>query len=296
MHTELLTSSLLSELRRLELVTRRKVNADMVGVYRSAFRGSGLVFSDLREYQPGDDTRAIHWKASARTGRVLVKSYEEERQLHVVLAVDTSASMLFASGSGAEQRSNQRRALEFAAALAVLAHSSGDAVGLLTFAAGTERYLAPQSRRSQIRRILLELIRERDRPRKTDLAGALEFLRRNVRPHALIFLISDFVAPDHRDQLRALARRCDLICVRLPDTISPDVAGSGLVEFEDPESGERILLDIGADAAALDALARKHSAETEARIRGAGADLLTLRHQPLRQLSELMRARARRMR
>ena len=125
---DLLRPGIVTELKRLQLRTRRSLNADIMGNYRSAFRGSGLVYSDLREYQPGDEVKSIHWKASARTGRVYVKSYEEDRQLRIVLCLDISRSTLFGKAT-----SKQDKILEFAALIALLAQNNQDALGVCLF-------------------------------------------------------------------------------------------------------------------------------------------------------------------
>jgi uncharacterized protein (DUF58 family) len=169
-HAGLIT--LPAELRRLQLRSRKLVTGDLLGQYRSAFRGSGLVFSDLREYQPGDDIKHIHWKATARTGTVFIKSYEEDRQLRVLLAVDTSPSMRAKLGNQA-----YTKALEFCSLIGSLTQSGNDMLGLFLFAESPGEFIPPSARQRRFSRILSALMNAHsDASALTDLNAACEHL------------------------------------------------------------------------------------------------------------------------
>ena len=292
---ELVTPELMGEVRRIELRTRRSISADVLGAYRSAFRGSGLVFSDLREYAEGDDIRHVHWKATARSGRVLVKSYEEDRQLSIMLAVDISRSTDAGVTNG---RSPYLRALEFSALLALLAQSSGDALGLALFSDRVEELLRPERRRSQTHRVVATLLKRRTLRPGTDIAGALRHLREHLRRPSIIFVVSDFLAPPCPNELRALACRHDVICaLTLPDG-SELLPRAGLVQFLDAESGRLMTVDTG-NRRAREEFRRAEAhriEELRKSCRASQAELIELGPRVLESLARLMARRTARLR
>ena len=286
----LLDAGLVQQLRRIELRTRRVVDADLLGSYRSAFRGSGMLFSDLREYEPGDDVKSIHWKASARSGKVYVKSYEEERQLNVLLTLDVSSST--ACGG---PRSKHDRAREFAALISVLARLCGDALGLCLYGEGVLEFLPARAARSQFQAVMLRLLAERRLRPGSDTAGALRAIAERQRRRAVIFLLSDFFCPPFEEELRRLAARHDVICALLSDPADAQPPAAGIVEFIDAESGERCTRDLSREARRV--LSEAHAgrvSELQALCRRSGADLLVVAEHPLQELARLMRERARR--
>lgn len=284
----ILDPALIAEVRRIELRTRRKVNADLSGSYRSAFRGSGLVFSDVRDYQPGDDVRRIHWKLSARTNKVYVKSFEEDRLLRIQLMLDLSRSTKFGS-----PKNKHRLTLEFAALISLLAQKNGDALGLALFSDRIEEYLPPKRSRKQALKVILSLLQQRDLPPRTDLASSLRELRKNSRRRSLLFIVSDFLSPKFDEELRAASRNNDVICVFLEDPSELEAPDAGIVDFEDSESGETFTLDLGSEEGRR--LFVEEHLKRKDRIRricsGAGADFVVLRDSPLEPLRELMRRR-----
>ena len=182
----------LTELRRIQLRSRRLVTGDLLGQYRSAFRGSGLLFSDLREYQPGDDVKHIHWKATARSGKVFVKSYEEDRQLRIVLLVDTSPSMHATLG-----QQSSSRAVEFCSLIGSLAQRGNDLLGLLLFSDSPGEFLPPASGQKRYSRIVSSLLTARSEGGSvTDVAKALEYLSTANPKSSIIFVLSDFNCAD----------------------------------------------------------------------------------------------------
>lgn len=290
---EVLSPGLLAELRRLELKTRRAIDSDLVGNYRSAFRGSGLVFSDIREYIPGDDVKHIHWNATARTGKVFVKSFEEDRQVRVFVAVDISNSTNFGTG-----KTKHLKALEFAAVIAMLAQKNHDLMGLCLFSDVVEEFVHPAGTRRQFHELLLSILRHRELRKGTDVGGALAHIREHVRRPSIVFVVSDFLTPPFADQLRALSVRHDVICVLLEDRIEQDPPRAGIVQFHDAESGKFVLVDTSSAAT------RRRITELNARkLRNlsdicvsCGADLMRVQDSVLRPLAELMQRRQSRYR
>ncbi len=291
--------ALLMELKRIELVTRRRIDTDLLGRYRSAFRGSGLLFSDLREYQPGDDVKHIHWRVTARTGRTFVKSYEEDRHLQVLVAVDISKSTGCGAFDGDRFRSAQQRASEFAGLLTLLGMKSQDSVGLLLFSDQVHSFLPPKRSRMQTRLLLLELMRTRNLPAQTDLRKPLEHLRAHARRGAIIFIVSDFYSPPFESELKALAFSHDVVLVHLADPNPQYLPKSGLVEMRDAEGTGTVLID-ASSSRFRDLLLKQRSARSQLvseLAKRSGADYLMLGDgSPLRPLRELMERRSRRMR
>ncbi len=286
-------TSLLAEMGRLELITRRTVDADLIGNYRSAFRGSGLLFSDIREYQPGDDVRRIHWKATARSNRAYVKSYEEDRQLRILVALDTSNS------TGVHTppfTSRHLRALEFSALITLLAAKSGDSLGLMLFSDQVELYFPPSKSRLQGKKVLYELTASRELRHATNIAQALRHIREREKRSSLIFLISDFFSPPFEDELRALAFRNDVVAVMLDDPRSALLPDVGLVELEDAETGQRRIVDSSMARQRLEQLKEERYRRLYELCSRVGADLVRLEGSPLRPLRELMQQRTNRYR
>lgn len=225
---------MLARVRAIELRARRLVNSLFLGEYRAVFRGQGLEFDELRPYVPGDDPRSIDWKAFARTGETFIRRYREDRDLTVILAVDVSASQQ----AGAAPQSKGELAAEIAAVLALAAIQNNDRVGLLLFASEPERYVRPASGSRHVLRVIREVLWSRPRSRGTDIGAALQYLTNMHHRRATVFLLSDFLTGGYGPQIRAAARRHDIIaiCVREPiDEALPDV---GIVTLRDAETGE----------------------------------------------------------
>ena len=295
---QLLSPALLADVKRIELVTRRKIDTGMIGNYRSAFRGSGLVFADLREYQPGDDVKHIHWKVSARTGRVFVKSYDEDRQLRVLVAVDVSSSTAAGVYRAQGFRSRQQRAIECAALITLLGARSDDAVGLALFSNRIEEYIRPRRNRLQTQSILLSLMRSRTLTPATDLRAVLTEIRKLERRPAILFIISDFYCPPFEEELRALTFTHDVILLLLDQSPEEELPSAGLVEFVDAESVRRVLVDTSSQSG-RQMLRRIYEQRIDAIRRTCervGVDLLRVSGNPLAPLAELMRRRTARMR
>ena len=240
----MISAELAGKIRHLQIRTRRIVDTVLAGEYRSAFRGAGMEFDEVREYQPGDDVRAIDWNVTARQGRPFIKRFHEERELTVVFAVDLSAS----GRIGTVSQAKNDLAAEFCALLAFSAVRSNDKAGLLLFTDQRERFLPPAKGTAHAMRLVREVLGFTPRHDGTDLAGALDFLGKVLHRRAVVFLLSDFQADGYLPPLRRLARRHDLIPVLVSDPREADLPDVGLVELEDAETGERQLFDAGSPA------------------------------------------------
>jgi uncharacterized protein (DUF58 family) len=280
------------ELRRIQLRSRKLVTGDLLGQYRSAFRGSGLIFSDLREYQPGDDIKHIHWKATARTGTVFVKSFEEERQLRVMLAVDTSQSM---RASWGEQSFS--RAVEFCSLIGALTQRGNDMLGLTTFADTVTASLPPKAGPKLYSRILSTLLQESTRSSQTtDLARALEHLMSTLRRTSIIFILSDFECDVPKDLIARLCTRHDVVLVQFQPPESRLIS-AGIVSFRDAETGQLCSVDTSSkrvQRAWAEALAKRR-ANLKAIAKECGADHIIVSDSPAMPLMNLMRERVRRV-
>ncbi len=259
------------KIRRLEIRTRREVTEALAGDYKSAFRGSGMEFDEVREYQPGDEVRQIDWNVTARQGRPFVKRFQEERELTVFLAVDVSASMRAAACA--------ELASELTATLAFSAVKSNDKAGLLLYSDRVERFLPPRKGAPHAMRILHDVLGCQPAARGTGLGAALEQIGRVLRHRAVVFILSDFLGGGDYDQtLRRLALRHDVIALVLDDADEGRLPAEGLVEFEDAESGERRLVDCSSPAVrrAYAAAVLRRRADLDLRLRRLGADFLHL--------------------
>ncbi|MGW8178388.1 MAG: DUF58 domain-containing protein, partial [bacterium] len=225
--------------RKIEISTRGLVNDVFSGQYHSVFKGRGMDFSEVREYQLGDDIRSIDWNVTARTGHPFVKIFQEERELTVMLVVDASASNDF----GTAQRMKGEIAVELCALLAFSAIKNNDKVGLIIFTDQVEKYVPPRKGRKHVLRVVRELLYHKPENKGTDIAMALEHLSRVVKRHSVVFLVSDFLAAGYERSLRVANRRHDVVAIRLVDRRETEIPPVGIVEFEDSETGERLLLN-----------------------------------------------------
>ena len=230
---------ILKKVRRVEIRTRGLVNEVFSGEYHSVFKGRGMNFAEVREYEYGDDIRSIDWNVTARTGHPFVKVFEEERELTVMLVVDVSASGDF----GTRERMKGEVAVEICALLAFSAIKNNDKVGLIIFSDRIEKFVPPRKGRPHVLRVLRELLYHKPQGRGTDIRGALEYLTRVIRRRAVVFLVSDFKAPSFEKSLSIAGRRHDLIAVRLGDDRETSMPPLGYVEFEDAETGELLTVN-----------------------------------------------------
>lgn len=227
---------ILKKIRRLELRTRRLVNSSFSGHYHSVFKGRGMNFEEVREDISGDDIRSIDWNVTARMNTPYVKKFTEERELTVMLLVDVSASGTF----GSIELSKRELAAEVAAILAFSAINNRDKVGLLLFSEEVELFIAPKKGRLHTLRLIREMLYFQPRGRRTNLAAALEYLNKLISRRAVVFVISDFLAPDYSKPLTVTSRRHDLVAMPVIDPGEERLPNVGLITFEDAETGEQV--------------------------------------------------------
>jgi uncharacterized protein (DUF58 family) len=243
---------ILRKVRRIEITTRGLVNEVFSGEYHSVFKGRGMNFAEVREYQYGDDIRSIDWNVSARQGHPYVKIFEEERELTVMLVVDVSASGDF----GSMERLKGEVAVEICALLAFSAIKNNDKVGLLIFSDRIEKFVPPRKGRRHVLRVLRELLYHEPQGRGTDIAGALEHLTRVLKRRSVVFLVSDFLAERYGKALSVAGRRHDLVAIQMEDRREEELPPVGLMEFLDAETGEQVVVNTS-DRAFREAFARQ---------------------------------------
>jgi uncharacterized protein (DUF58 family) len=235
----MIPKEILRKVKRIEIQTRGLVNDVFSGEYHSVFKGRGMEFSEVREYQIGDDIRSIDWNVSARMGHPYVKVFEEERELTVMLLVDVSSSGNF----GTVERMKGEIAIEICALLAFSAIKNNDKVGLIIFTDRIEKFVPPKKGKSHVLRVLRELLYHQPQGKATNIALALEYLRRVVNRRAVVFLVSDFISENYQKALQIANRRHDLVAITITDPRETELPDVGFIELEDAETGEVILLD-----------------------------------------------------
>ena len=268
----MLPVDVMRQIRRLQLRARRAVQTLLGGEYHSAFKGSGLSFEEVREYQPGDDVRQIDWNVTARTGTAFIKRYVEERELTLILATDLSASQRF----GTQAQPKRAVAAEIAALVAFCAVSNNDRVGLMGFTDRVERYVPPNKGTRHVLRLLRDILFFEPEHTGTSLAVALDHLNKAQKRRAIVFLISDFLGDGYTDSFRRAARKHDLIAVQTSDPREAVLPPVGLVQLEDAETGRQVLIDTGSKRfrTAFAARAAERRAAFTRLARSAQADLI----------------------
>ena len=265
---------ILKQVRRVEIATRGLVNNVFSGEYHSVFRGRGMNFAEVREYQYGDDIRAIDWNVTARTGAPFVKVFDEERELTVMLVVDVSASGEF----GSRARMKGEVAVEICAVLAFSAIKNNDKVGLIIFSDRIEKFVPPHKGRRHVLRVLRELLYFKPQGRGTDIADALEYLARVVRRRAVVFVVSDFLATGYERALAVAGRRHDTIVIRMGDPRERELPAVGYLELEDAETGEQLTVNVSDPTfrAAFDRDVTDRWAAREREFRKSGVDVVEI--------------------
>ncbi|HVA98781.1 MAG TPA: DUF58 domain-containing protein [Bacteroidia bacterium] len=228
------TSELLKKVRKIEIKTRGLSNQIFSGEYHSAFKGRGMAFSEVREYQPGDDIRAIDWNVTARFNHPFVKIFEEERELTVTLLVDVSASGQF----GSHKQLKQDLITELCAVLAFSAIQNNDKIGVIFFSDVIEKFIPPKKGRGHILRIIRELINFKPEHKGTDIELALRYLNNVIKKRSIAFIISDFIGNNYTDALKIANKKHDLVALRIYDTRENELPDVGLVKLVNAENGE----------------------------------------------------------
>ena len=233
------TAQLLRTVRRIQIRTTKIVNDIMAGQYHSSFKGRGMEFDEVREYQPGDDVRNIDWNVTARLGHPFVKNYREERELTVMLLMDVSRSNDF----GTKGRLRKNLATELGAVLAFSAVANNDKVGLVMFSDHIELFVPPKKGKKHVLRIIRELLDFEPKRSGTDISQVLRFMNSVVTRKVICFLVSDFIADGYDMDLKLTAKRHDLVALPITDPVEKVMPNVGLIESEDAETGKRRLID-----------------------------------------------------
>jgi len=233
------TKELLKKVRKIEIKTRRLSNNIFGGEYHSAFKGRGMTFSEVRNYQFGDDVRAIDWNVTARYNEPFVKVFEEERELTLMLIVDISGSEFF----GSDNALKKNIITEISATLAFSALQNNDKVGLILFTDQIELYIPPKKGKTHVLRIIRELIEFKPESKKTDIGIALQFLISVIKKKSIAFILSDFISPDFEKTLRVTAKKHDVTGIRIYDKLEEAIPNLGLVSMFDQETEEIRLID-----------------------------------------------------
>ncbi len=235
------TADLLKKVRKIEIKTKGLSSHIFSGEYHSTFKGRGMSFSEVREYQYGDDVRNIDWNVTARTGTPHIKVFEEERELTVMLLIDVSGSSFF----GTVNQMKNEILTEICAVLAFSAINNNDKVGVLFFSDKVEKFIPPKKGRQHILRIIRELIDFEPEGQGTDLAEALQYFNNVLKKRCITFVLSDFMTKDYEQALRIIARRHDLVGIHLSDPRETELPNVGLIRARDPETGKTMWLDTG---------------------------------------------------
>ncbi len=233
------TSEILKKVRKIEIKTRGLSQDIFAGAYHSAFKGRGMTFSEVREYQYGDDIRTIDWNVTARFGRPYIKIFEEERELTVVLLIDVSGSQEF----GTVSRMKKDMMTEIAATLAFSTIQNNDKIGVIFFSDKIEKFIPPKKGRKHVLYIIRELIDFRPESNKTNLAGALRYFTNAIKKRSTAFVISDFMDSNFDNELTIANRKHDVVALQIYDERETEMPDIGLVKLKDAETGQRIWID-----------------------------------------------------
>jgi uncharacterized protein (DUF58 family) len=235
----MIPKEILKKIRHIEIHTKRLVNDLFSGEYHSTFKGQGMEFEEVRQYQPGDDIRLIDWNVTARTGYPYIKKFREERELSVVLMVDASSSGRF----GTRERFKSETAAELCALLAFSAIKNNDKVGLIIFTDRIEKFVPPQKGRSHVLRLIREILYFEPVGTGTDVAGALEYFNKVIKRKSVVFLISDFLSDNYLKPLQISNNKHDVVAMKVSDPREASFENVGLIELEDAETGEVVLIN-----------------------------------------------------
>lgn len=237
--TNRIPRELLKKVKQIEISTRHVVNEVFAGEYHSVFKGRGMEFAEVREYQHGDDVRMIDWNVSARMGHPFVKLFEEERELTVMILVDVSSSGNF----GTTEQLKREVAAELSAVLAFSAINNNDKVGLIIFSDKINKFIPPRKGKKHGLRVIREILFNKPQEASTDLPGALEYLNRIIKRRSTVFLISDFLSENYEKALQTANKKHDIIALSITDPREISLPDAGMIDLEDAETGETLLLD-----------------------------------------------------
>lgn len=238
------TKELLKKVRKIEIKTRRLSDHMFGGEYHSRFKGRGMTFSEVRQYQFGDDVRSIDWNVTARYNEPYIKVFEEERELTLMLLVDISGSEFF----GTDQQFKNEIVTEIAATLAFSALQNNDKIGVILFSDEIELFIPPKKGKSHVLRIIRELLEHQPKSKKTDVAMALKYFSNVIKKKAIAFVLSDFISKEYRDTLKIVSGKHDVTGIRVYDKNEEQIPNLGVVQMKDQESGEYVLVNTSSKA------------------------------------------------
>jgi len=268
------TSALLKKVRKIEIKTKGLSNHIFAGEYHTAFKGKGMAFSEVREYQPGDDIRSIDWNVTARYNSPFVKVFEEEREMTVMLLIDVSASGNF----GTQAQFKRELATELAAILAFSAINNNDKVGVIFFTDKVEQFIPPKKGKSHILRIIREVLAFEPTGKGTDISGALEYFSAVIKKRSICFILSDFMSNEFDRPLKIASKKHDLVALRIHDTREDTLPNVGLVPMQDAETEKMLFVDTSSKKV-RDNFA-KNRAQATAKLRklfpASGVDLIDI--------------------
>lgn len=268
------TSALLKKVRKIEIKTKGLSNHIFAGEYHTAFKGKGMAFSEVREYQPGDDIRSIDWNVTARYNSPFVKVFEEEREMTVMLLIDVSASGNF----GTQEQFKRELATELSAILAFSAINNNDKVGVIFFTDNVEQFIPPKKGKSHILRIIREVLAFEPTGKGTDIAGALEYFSAVIKKRSICFILSDFMSKEFDRPLKIASKKHDLVALRIHDLREDTLPNVGLVPMQDAETEKMLFVDTSSKKV-RDNFA-KNRAQTNEKLRklfpASGVDLIDI--------------------
>jgi uncharacterized protein (DUF58 family) len=266
------TKELLKKVRKIEIKTRKLSDNLFSGEYHSKFKGKGMTFSEVRPYAYGDDIRSIDWNVTARNRKPYVKIFEEERELTVMLAVDISGSENF----GSKHQLKRETITEIAATLAFSAIKNNDKVGLILFSDRIELFIPPKKGRSHVLNIIRHLVDFEQQSKQTDIAGSLRYVFNVMKKRGIIFLISDFLDDNYADTLKIVAKKHDLIGIRVYDRFEKSAGNLGYILTRDAETGEKIYLDLSSKKVRnlIGGFFRKYTAYFQTAFRKSGSGII----------------------
>ncbi|SFU60291.1 Protein of unknown function DUF58 [Pustulibacterium marinum] len=235
------TKELLKKVRKIEIKTRRLSDHIFGGEYHSTFKGRGMTFSEVRQYQFGDDVRNIDWNVTARYNEPYIKVFEEERELTMMLMVDVSGSEMF----GTQNAFKREVVTEIAATLAFSALQNNDKIGVILFTDQIELFIPPKKGKSHVLRIIREMLEFEPKSTKTNIAEAFRFLSSVMKKKAIVFVMSDFMAKDYEQTIKIAGKKHDVTGIRVYDPREEEIPNLGLVQMEDSETGELVLVNTG---------------------------------------------------
>ncbi len=270
----MITKELLKKVKRIQIYTSRLVNDNLAGEYHSSFKGRGIEFDEVREYQPGDEIRTIDWNVTARMGRPFIKKFVEERELTVMLLVDASSSGQF----GSKEKLKSEYAAELCAILAFSAIKNNDKVGLIIFTNEVEKYIPPKKGKKHVLRVISEILSYKPKNKGTNIEAALEFLSSVNKRKSVTFLVSDFIAHGYERALQIANKRHDIIAVVINDPREKLLPDIGIIELEDAETGEAILIDTSDPniRRGINVLSGKEASERDRYFRQVDVDVINI--------------------